>query len=365
MPHHMDELDLEALVNHFGGGKKKKINSEKGGLKQGEALLAKDLTLPSVMPETTPNYSPSLIDTPEATVEAEKEPLRQIEDILLALEKFSPEEVREKSGKKWFDAKLNRRHEAIVRIKKAEGKMSGLMGEGVDFSVKDGQELLDGIYYMSQPELRERHREDWLELKDFLENKAGLDTAEKILSFEKLYVEGKEAETALTRMTGPGEIDRMIEIKDELLLIKEYMSTGRFPKGWGSAKRALEEKGVAVTSYERMREMEKKKKDLDIKIFGRREVPSKPVSAVENISGSWEKKYKDDQMFLALKQEVDSETWQKKVFEWSQMNEKSRDDSLLIYRALMKIKGSGEVTPESQRLWNSQKSKLEELGLML
>lgn len=350
--HDVEELDLEALANHFGGGKKNK-RSEKGGVKQSEALLAKDMA------------SPGLTDMHEAAVEAEKEPLRQIEDILLVLEKFSPEEVREKSGKKWFDAKLNRRHEAIVRIKKGEGKLSSLMSEGVGFSVKDGQELLDGIYYMSQPELRERHREDWLELKDFLENKAGLDTAGAILSFEKLYAEGKAAETALTRMTGPGEIDRMIEIKNELLLVKEYMSTGRFPKGWGSAKRALEEKGVAVTSYERMREMEKKKKDLDIKIFGRRETPSKPVSVVENVSGSWETKYADKQLFQTLKKVVKEDLWQKKMEELSVLDEVTRDNKLMILMALIKIKSEGMTTVEAWRLWDSQKSKLEELGLML
>lgn len=79
----------------------------------------------------------------------------------------------------------------------------------------------------------------------------------------------------------------------------------------------------------------------------------------------WEGKYKNDPMFNALKQVVDREIWQKKVSEWSQMDEISRDNSLMIYCALMQIKGSGEVTPESLRLLDRHQNKLEELGLML
>jgi len=80
---------------------------------------------------------------------------------------------------------------------------------------------------------------------------------------------------------------------------------------------------------------------------------------------SWESKFKEDPLFQTLKQGADNEMWQKKVSEWDQMDERSRDNSLLIYRALMKIKGEGSMTPEAVRLWDSQKSRLEELGLML
>lgn len=90
----------------------------------------------------------------------------------------------------------------------------------------------------------------------------------------------------------------------------------------------------------------------------RRENIEKPV--VE-----WEGKYKNDPMFNTLKQVVDDETWQKKMEELSVLDELTRDNELMILMALIRIKSEGMTTVEAWRLWDSQKSKLEELGLML
>lgn len=348
---------LLSLMDRFEKEKKKKE-----GLKQSKALLAENMTIPQV-------------EMPAPIERKEEDPIRQVEDILLVLETFSPNEVREKSGQKWFDARLNRRHEAVVRIKKDEGKLSRLVDSESNFSMKDRQELLDGIYYMSQPELRERHQEDWQGLKDFLEKKAGLDTGEAIAAFEKLYTEAKSVETTLMRMTGPGEIDKKQEIKDQLLLVKEYLSTGRFPKGWGWAKKTLEEQGVGITSYERMREMEKRKKYLDLKIFGRRDVlnPEKDVTKKENSSTqevvpmaeAWEKDYEGAKYFHELKLAVGRKEWPAKAKELREMDEEERREYLLYARALVKVKASGDTSPEALRLLESKGKILVELGLMI
>ena len=40
-------------------------------------------------------------------------------------------------------------------------------------------------------------------------------------------------------------------------------------------------------------------------------------------------------------------------------------NKLDILMALIKIKSEGVITEEGQRLWNSKKNRLEELGLMI
>jgi len=79
----------------------------------------------------------------------------------------------------------------------------------------------------------------------------------------------------------------------------------------------------------------------------------------------WQDKYREDPLFLALKNGADEEGWRKKTEEWDKKDEKSREKELLILRALIKIKSEGIITEEGQRLWESQKYKLVELGLMI
>ena len=92
---------------------------------------------------------------------------------------------------------------------------------------------------------------------------------------------------------------------------------------------------------------------------------SNNMSKPESEAASWEVTYEDNVLFQSLKQVADKEMWQKKVEELSGLDEVTRKNKLDILMALIKIKSEGVITEEGQRLWNSKKNRLEELGLMI
>jgi hypothetical protein len=129
-------------------------------------------------------------------------------------------------------------------------------------------------------ELRESRPEDWKDIKGYLESKYGLDTEKIIPELLKLYKEGKEAEVSLMRMVSDNKLEGLVE---PLKLVKGYMESGKYPSGWGMAKKTFEEVGIKVGNYERMREIERKKKSLDEAIFGKRETAVKMETTPEKV----------------------------------------------------------------------------------
>lgn len=375
----MDELDLEALANHFGGrkehkgrlregGKKKKVNLEKGGQKQGEALLAEDMASSSVMPEITPSYSQGLIGLYEAVVEDEKkskttrrmtepekinideEVVYYTEHLIPDLKVIYPEKTgMSASGEVWITAKENIKKHHIRWLTKPSDR-AGNEGKPVR-RFADGRRMIKEI--QDYLDLKIEEPENWKEEKSLIN--------ESRISLDRLREARRKKSEPKNEPVKQRNTEDEVSFEDKVKMVDGADYGGSlFP----AFKKYINGEALPVgLEIENVMSQIGKLFPFDVKKFAgemrlRRENTEKPVA-------EWEGKYKNDSMFIALKQVVDREIWQKKVAEWSQMDEISRDNSLLIYRALMKIKGSGMVTLESQRLWDSQKGRLEELGLML
>lgn len=238
---------------------------------------------PKTLPEPTVISEGVLVVPEEVKLEKKEKAgdgVNQVEDILLALKFIPAGRVAESKGQSWFDATLSRKMKAVERMKQRGEKITGLMSSDGNFSKEDSGELLNGIYYLGSAELRETRPDDWKEIKGYLESKYGLETDKIIVELDKLYVEGGAAETSLQRIISDNKLEGLVE---PLKLVRGYMESGQYPKGWGEAKRVFEEAGIKVGSYERMREIERKKKMLDETIFGKRETSEQAEEKVEAV----------------------------------------------------------------------------------
>lgn len=244
-------------------------------------IKERDLEMLDMNVQTEQTIKDEPVQEKQLEVESKEEKyIDQIEDILLALNFVSARAVAENKGKPWFMAILDKKMKAVERTKQRGGKIAGFIRSDGNFSREDNEDLLNGIYYLGSLELRESRFEDWKDIKGYLESKYGLDTEKIIPELLNLYKEGKEAEVSLMRMVSDNKLEGLVE---PLKLVKGYMESGRHPSGWGMAKKAFEEVGIKVGSYERMREIERKKKSLDEAIFGKRETAVKTEPASEKV----------------------------------------------------------------------------------
>lgn len=325
MPHHMDELDLESLANHFGGGKKNK-RSEKGGVKQSEALLAKDLSTTAVM--ETVGKDEKLVWYPELP--------KQLVDATRDKNKTEDEAIYIKSR----EAALKELETRIpgIREKVKEFKFQVYWSGKILFGYKETTPFGD-------PQNGLKFLRDELKV-----GKSGVD--------EPVVGERRTSEAKPVEKSGKNE-EMSFEDKMKMVEAADYGGS-LFP----AFKKYVNGEALPVgLEVENVMSQIGKLFPFDVKKFAgemrsRRENAEKPV--VE-----WEGKYKDEQLFQTLKKVVNEDLWQKKMEELSVLDEVTRDNKLKILMALIKIKSEGMTTVEAWRLWDSQKSKLEELGLML
>jgi hypothetical protein len=198
-----------------------------------------------------------IIEAPKANEAYEKG--REIENILLVLNYVSPKQEEKFKGGGW----VLKRNTALEKIKNNGGKLGELLNDRKNFTTEAGDNLFNGIVFMTEPLKRESDSEGWERNKKWLEEKAGIDTEKTINLLSELYEKGNAALVTLSRMVGPGEMEKYPQLKTQLELVNKYLEDGVFPHGWGKVKSDLKETvGVSVEDFERMREIERKKKEI-------------------------------------------------------------------------------------------------------
>lgn len=340
------------------GRKEKKSDKRKG--KQSEALLAEDLGKFPIETPAVPENEDKKEQKPVAQPElAEKSPKRNEVVPKTVWYPGIVKDLREAISLKVFSQEHK---EAIERLRSNGVKLPEVIWNQ-DALTKTGTEKdLERTKIGSALDrlLGEKARVSrWGSRKaagQYLKDELGIEAAEidKLLSRRE-----KKAE----RVPEEGKAEMSFEEKAKMVENAGYGGTL-----FGTYKRYLEG-GDAPFDLDHVMVQIGRLFPFDVREFARvrrgMNQKKEEEAGSESKSEDWQGKYNEDRLFLALRDSVDGELWQKKIEEWSGLDEKTRENQLTILRALIKIKGEGLLSPASMRLWESQKGRLVELGLMI
>ncbi|KKT55247.1 MAG: hypothetical protein UW48_C0006G0088 [Microgenomates group bacterium GW2011_GWC1_44_23] len=370
--------DLEALADHFGGreehrgrlreGGNKKKRLGKGGEKQGEALLAEDMSIPQMeMPipiENKEEIKHEVVVNEKKEVSKEERIKYLATDLVSDLKVFyGPKEVDKREATKRLEK--NKVKELTWVNDQKVARKDWKKGSWVANKLNDFFENEDETFFPEgwadvQPnlEIMGLAREDLLEAKRIKERPAK-DEVKKNVE-EPVWDERVLTDLNIATLKNNDEKDRndaWQRLNEKGFFLKKDKSEDRTL--FDAINVALSEKGDFVGAVKFLKEY-----------FGvvegvKQEKKEEITPKVESEAESWETKYDKDSLFQTLKKVVDKEVWQKKMEELSKLDGVTRENKLSILMALIKIKSEGIITVEGQRLWESQKNKLEELGLMI